>query len=503
MSRISKEYSTHHEEIDEVMKPEANEINPSFSSKTERETLRKLDILLIPTTCMLYLLAFIDRANLGNARVAGLQTQLGLTDHQYQIALTVTYVPYIVAELPSNLIMKKVGPRYLLPGMCILFGTVTTLQCQVQGFSSLLACRFFLGLFEGGLLPGIILYLSGFYRRHELQVRISIFFSATALSGAFSGLLAAGIVEMDGLGGMEGWRWIFCLEGLFTVLFGIASLFLLPNSPTQVLGFKSQHVQCCEERLLSDIQTRAPESTAFDARKAASAFTSLHVWIVSIVQLSGGTCVFGLAYFTPSIVASLAASMPSKPSRAEIQLLTTPPFVIAFIFAVGTSYISDRYRKRGLTGACVSSLAIIGWALFLTSPPNDVGRRYTALILAITGSYATSPSLFAWTPNNVATHMRRATAIAMNVIATNIGGIISSWLYPRSSAPTYRLANKLNLALSSVAGVGIVVQILLLHYLNEQKKKKRDILLKDVAHLDPHEQYEILGDRHPDFKYTL
>lgn len=223
MSGIIKEYNTtgHEEEVAEV---EGRELQVSYDAKTEKETLRKMDVLLVSITCMLYLLAFLDRANLGNARVAGLQTQLELTDHQYQIgmpkhtskslhhannvtALTVTYVPYIVAEVPSNLILKKVGPRYMLPGMCVLFGLVTTLQCLVQGFGSLVACRFFLGLFEGGLLPGIILYLSGFYRRHELQVRISVFFSATALAGAFSGLLAAAIVNMDGLGGMEGWRW--------------------------------------------------------------------------------------------------------------------------------------------------------------------------------------------------------------------------------------------------------------------------------------------------------
>lgn len=165
--------------------------------------------------------------------MAGLQEQLGLTDRQYQtgmphltalgpflsnkrlsvVAITVTYVPYIATELPSNLILNKVGPRIMIPGMCFCWGVVTTLQCLVRNYAGLLVCRFWLGFFEGGLLPGIVLYLSGYYRKHELQLRICLFFSAAALSGAFSGLLAAAITQMDGIAGLEGWRWIFLLEG--------------------------------------------------------------------------------------------------------------------------------------------------------------------------------------------------------------------------------------------------------------------------------------------------
>lgn len=119
-------------------------------------------------------------------------------------AITLTYVPYIVAEMPSNLLMRKVGPKRILPVICFLWGVVASSQSRINSYSGLLACRFFLGLCEGGILPGIILFLSSFYRPHELQLRVGLMFSGTALSGAFSGLLAAAIAPMDGIGGLQG-----------------------------------------------------------------------------------------------------------------------------------------------------------------------------------------------------------------------------------------------------------------------------------------------------------
>ena len=121
-------------------------------------------------------------------------------------AVTVTYIPYMAAELPSNLLLKKVGPKTMLPIMALLWGVVSTCQSQVNSYSGLLACRFFIELGEGGLFPCLVLYLSRFYQPHELQIRVGLFFSAAALSSAFSGLLAAAIQQIEGLRGMHGAR---------------------------------------------------------------------------------------------------------------------------------------------------------------------------------------------------------------------------------------------------------------------------------------------------------
>ena len=134
-----------------------------------------------------------------------------MSDHQYSLALTITYIPYIAIELPASLVVKRVGANVLLPTMVTLWGLITALQGLVTSFGGLLAARFFLGLAEGGLLPGVMLVMSQFYRRDQIQLRLALFFTSASLTGAFSGLLASAIVGMDGRAGRRGWQWIFIL----------------------------------------------------------------------------------------------------------------------------------------------------------------------------------------------------------------------------------------------------------------------------------------------------
>ncbi|KAL1960931.1 hypothetical protein VTO42DRAFT_5915 [Malbranchea cinnamomea] len=470
---------------------ELSHLSEEQLAKLDRRLVLKLDLILVPIVGMFYLLAFLDRANIGNARVAGLQTDLAITDHQYQTAITVTYVPYIVAELPSNLVLKKIGPRILLPGLCFTWGVVTTLQSLVNNYSGLLACRFFLGLFEGGLLPGIVLYLSGFYRPAELQIRIALFFATSALSGAFSGLLAAAIQNMEGVGNMRGWKWIFCLEGIFTACFGVFAAFFLPNNPRQVPTFKPEEIARCIDRL--HVQAQFPDTERVTLKKVCSILKDVHIWILACISFCSGACLFGLAYFTPSIVQTLGYS------TTKTQLLTVPPFVIGWIVSMIAAYLSDHYKQRGIAGIATTLLALIGGAMMYRG--RSFAMRYTALCFLITGVYATAPSLISWTPNNTAGYVRRATATAFIFVFTNTGGIVSTWIYPKNQAPYYLFAAKFNLSLIVFTIFFFALNIAWLWRMNKRKEEKRDEILGDYKSLSLAEQFEKLGDSHPDFKY--
>lgn len=177
----------------------------------EKKLVRKLDLHLLPGVCLLYLLSFLDRSNVANAKLEGLTTDLHITGNQYLTGLTLFFVGYILLEVLWNVILKRIGPKLWLPTITFCWGVVATLQGVVQynggqsGVAGFLIVRFFLGLTEGGLFPGVVFYLSMWYKREERQFRIALFFAMASLAGAFGGILAYGISFMNGVGGYKGW----------------------------------------------------------------------------------------------------------------------------------------------------------------------------------------------------------------------------------------------------------------------------------------------------------
>ncbi|KAI0646817.1 MFS general substrate transporter [Trametes meyenii] len=388
----------------------------------------KMDIVVLPVTAMMFFLSSLDRSNIGNARVAGFQEQLGITDEQFSFALTITIIPYTLINFPTNALQKLIGPRLLLPSMVVLWGSVCALQGLLRDYPGLLACRFFLGLFEGGLLPGIVLYLSSFYPKRKLQLRIALLFSATSLASAFSGLLAAAIVKMDGVSGKPGWAWLFILEGVFTVLFGLIAFFLLPNSPTEAPLFSEAEKRAVARALHEDgIVLVNEQDKDYTWTEFWRAFMQPHVILIALSGFFNGATVSGLAYFLPSIVAGLGYS------GTEAQLMSVPPFAVTAVLSVLSSFLADRYARRGLTIIFFAAITGIGFSVFLGSYATLA--RYGSLFLLVPGSFCIAPPLGAWMSNNTAPTLRRATALALLSAMSNVGSLVSAWLFGAFSRP--------------------------------------------------------------------
>ncbi|KAF9003195.1 MFS general substrate transporter [Hymenopellis radicata] len=465
----------------------------------EKRAVRKLDYAILPVMTMFYLLSFLDRANIGNARVAGLQADLGLTDHEYQICVTVLFVPYIFAELPANLLLRRIGPKYLMPTLLTAWGIMVTLQGLVTSYAGLVVCRAFLGLVEGPMFPGIVLYLSGFYTRSELSLRVAIFFSSASLSGAFSGLLSAAIMNMDGLGGKAGWSWIFILEGIFSTLVGVAGFFLTPSTPYEVLGLSDAEKDILVRRLEIDRPSITPDDR-FSFLEVLKALKSPHVIMVFMMFYMLGTTLYGLGLFLPSLVKQLGFS------ATKSQLLSVGPFAAGFFVTLISAYFSDRYNARALPAALISSLAVAGFAMYLKA--GDKYVAYGAMFLAVPGVYATAPVVSAWMANNSEPYYRRATSIAVGFIATNCGGITSTWLYPSNEGPRFTKTTILNLVFSSLIVVGAVINGLYLSHQNKNKFRRRVQLLGSYVDAELKQKgsskaWMELGDRYPDFMYTI
>ena len=222
------------ETVDNAEKAEFTDdvdLESSHARALTRRILWKMDTRILPVLALLFLCSFLDRTNVGNARLYGLERELGmdLQDRQYDQGLAVFYATYIVSEVPSNLVLKRVTPRIWLPFLTFAWGVVSMCQGFIQNFAGFVAVRAVLGFTEGGLLPGMILYLSGLYTRRELALRIGLFYTAASLSGAFGGLLARGLSELAGRSGYSAWRWIFIIEGLLTVAAALIAAIMLPN----------------------------------------------------------------------------------------------------------------------------------------------------------------------------------------------------------------------------------------------------------------------------------
>ncbi|KAH9821551.1 major facilitator superfamily domain-containing protein [Melampsora americana] len=398
---------------------------------------------------------------------SGLQQALGMSNHQFSIALTITFA----AEIPTSLVLKRVGGNVMIPLLVTIWGIVTTFQGFLKSYKALLATRFLLGAVEGSL--AIVLYLSNFYKREELQIRIAIFSSSASLSGALSGLLAYWLVKMDGLGGIPGWGWIFIIEGIFTTLFGLFGFLVFPLSPST----------CPLSKILAmRIEKDQPSSAAeqeekFSWGQVGKAYKSPHVLLTSLALFMTGTNLYSLAYFQPT-------------SHSYTQLVSVPPFAVGFVAMIVTSYLSDRFRARGLNAILCSIVGLLGYVLFYLNPTQN--SRYISLFLSTAGIYSVSPTLYAWLANNSTPHYRRAAAIALGPVSANSGGILSTWLFPSEEEPDYHTGITVNLIFS---GAIIIICTINLAWLRRQIEGEQSFETSMFA-------WEVLGDQHPEFIYA-
>ena len=240
----------------------------------------------------------------------------------------------------------------------ILWGICMVSMGLCHDFSGMMAARFFLGLAEAGLFPGVNYYLSCWYKRREFGIRAAIFFSAAAVSGSFGGLLAAAIGQMDGIGGKRGWAWIFILEGLATVLVGIVSFWMVFDFPDEANFLSDIDRQRVIRRLKADQQSSA-EHENFKMDYFWASVKDWKTWLYAVIYMGCDSPLYAFSLFLPSIISGLGYK------STAAQLLSVPPYAVAAILTISIGYIADRTRQRGICNICVSVLAIVGFCMLL------------------------------------------------------------------------------------------------------------------------------------------
>ncbi|KAI9926675.1 hypothetical protein MW887_003768 [Aspergillus wentii] len=457
--------------------------------KREKKLLRKIDLHLMVPLWVIFVFGFLDRINLGNVSVLGILQELHMTGTDMSIAMQIFFVPYILLDIPSNIILKRFAPSTWISILTFFWGVV-------KNTSGLIACRFFMGAMEAGFVPGCAYLMAMYYERHEFQKRFSLFWVAGLVAGAFGGLLAYALYHMHGLGGYSGWRWIFIIEGLLSIVCAIPAKFLIADWPDQAKFLSLEEKQLLKQRKAHDVGDGA-RMDRLDASAWKRIMSDWKIYVGSMIYIGITVSGYATSLFIPSIVKSLGYS------GIQSQIHSIPVWVVAAVVTLIVSYLTDRLKHRYGFMMFGIVFASIGYIILLCQGPLSGGLnvhvRYMAVFFVTTGCYIVQPVAIVWMANNLAGHYKLAIGLAIQIGFGNIGGIIASNIFNSDDSPRYFVGYGVSLAMMVFCGImsTIFAAGLMIENKKRDEGKRDDRLQLDKNVLDN------LGDDDPRFRFSL
>ncbi|CDK24072.1 unnamed protein product [Kuraishia capsulata CBS 1993] len=450
----------------------------------EKKLVHKLDWFLLPMFSALYFLSFLDRSNIGNAKIAGMYEQLDLTPNQYSAAVSVFYATYITAELPSVLLVKRVGPRLHLTVLVVCWSLVTIFTAFIRDYWSLILTRLLLGLFEGGFFPCLSLIISMTYKREEQSRRLGYLYVCSCFSGAFGGLIATGITKIKPRHNFQAWCWLYIIEGCISLAVASWVIFGMPNDVK-----KAKFLTKEEQEMMAIRFTHAQKyqgNQNFEKKELVNALKDPKVYLSLSIQFCVDLVLYGFSTFLPSIL-KLQLGYDSM----QAQYLSVPVYMFAAIAVFSTSYVSDKKGWKAPIILGCNAFGLIGYCILLGSS-NGPAKYFACYLIAI--PYYSSVGVgVTWINNNMAPHYRRASALGLNQTFGNLAGVIAGQVY--RTAP-YKLGNGFSLGCTVVAMVLTTIQY---YYLKSQNTLKAKILAGEIEDT----RREKTGSNAPDFVYIL
>ncbi|KAK2774490.1 major facilitator superfamily transporter [Colletotrichum kahawae] len=435
----------------------------------ERRVVRKLDMTLLPVVWVLYMFNYLDRNNIAQARLDNFEEDLGLHGTQFNVAVSILNVGYMLAQLPSNMILTRVRPSLYLPSCVIVWSAISAATAGVRNYSGLIAVRFFLGIVEAPFFPGAFFMLSAWYTSKELALRTAVLYSGLVLATAFSGLIAAGIFSgLSDKAGLHGWQWLFIIEGAGSAFAAICAFALLPDFPDSLTGsgkwlFSADELELAQQRIALD-RVSVPEADRSIWHGLLLAVKDIRMWIfVSILyqRLQKDQWLMTINY---SIVSSMHLG-----TRTITLVLTAPPYLFGAAISFIVARSSDHFNERGYHISVPMVVAIVGF--IISTATLNVPARYFASFLYCSGAFAANAAVYSWAASSLnQTPEKRACATAIINLLSQLGNIWSPYFFPSSDGPRYIMAMLLMMAFSALS----VASSLLMKYL--LKKANRKIL---------------------------
>ncbi|TFK30775.1 MFS general substrate transporter [Coprinopsis marcescibilis] len=471
----------------------------------ERKLMRKVDLHVIPWLTILYLFSFLDRGSIGNAKLYNLEEDLGITDTQYLLSLSMFFIPYALFEPASNVLLKRLKPSVWLSSMMLLWGIVMTLHGVVKNFGGLLSLRLLLGLAEAGLYPGVVFYISSWYKRSETGFRVAVFFSSATVAGAFGGLLAAGIAKMDGVGGRPGWAWIFILEGIATVLLAIASFWIIQDFP-DTAAFLTENERVFVIRRLQQDSKHSASGEVFRSEYVWQSLRDWKTYLAMGLYMGFDGPLYAFALFLPSIINQLCYM------ATQANLLSVPVYVWGCIMTCVIGYLSDKFGRRVYWNAGLFSVGIVAYIILVTS--RTPALSYFAVYLAVSAIYPIIPNSVAWVASNVEGSYKRSVSLGMAIGFGNLNGAVTATIYRARDRPWYGLGHAIVLGYIAFGLFCTIAYAVLLKRENDRRDRhERDEIISGVVNKladEKNGRYSGVdaarlqkGDEWSGFRYTL
>jgi sugar phosphate permease len=422
--------------------PEVSE-GPEFEKRVYRRVTRRL----IPFLFLCYIFAYIDRVNVGFAKLQ-MQQDLGISDAVYGVGAGIFFIGYFFFEVPCNMILQKIGAKYWLGPIMIVWGVVSACTMFVKSAAEFYTVRFVLGIVESGFFPGVILYLTFWYTSKHRAKMVAAFMTAIPLSGVIGAPISGWLLDrMTSVGGLRGWQWLYIVEGVPSVLAGIAAMFFLEDSPQKAKWLADGEKLLLLNRLHEE--EMAKRLVAPGHHRLRDAFRGYRVWLLCAVYFGIVMGNYGIQFWLPQIVKDTLTKDPW-----HIGLLTMIPYAIGTVTMVWVGHHSDVTQERRWHVALTCFVGAIGLAS--SAIPGISGVLGLLALTVATAGLVSASSTFWALPTAYLSGSAASAGIAWINSVGNLGGYVSPFVVGKLRDSTHSMTP----ALLVLSGCSLVVGLI-------------------------------------------
>ncbi|TCD62157.1 hypothetical protein EIP91_007285 [Steccherinum ochraceum] len=404
--------------------------------REELKIVRKIDLRILLWTLAMFCSLDLDRSNLSSANTDNFLKDLHMTTDDFNLGNTLFKLCFLIAELPSQMISKRLGPDIWIPSQMILWSIVSLCQFWLKGRASFLTFRCLLGFMQGGFIPDIVLYLSYFYTTKELPLRLAWFWVSNYLSNIIGAFLATGLLRLRGVNGHAGWKWLFLIEGLLTLVVGLLSFVLMPPSPTQTKAwyrpqgwFNEREEVIMVNRVLRDDPTKSDmhNREGLTLTKVFKVLQDWRLWPIYILGLTHQLPVGPPGTYLTLSLRNLGFD------TTQSNLLTIPSTVLGMIMLLVFCYLSEVINSRVLAAVSLQIWALPLLVALYIFDENTSPWQYYAVITILLGYPYVHPIQVAWASSNSSGVGTRTVSASLYNMFVQASGIVSVSLAPHTA----------------------------------------------------------------------